>query len=61
MPFSNQPTEKMRTEDNPNRKSSDLEFFQSARQGLTKTINIAIAIIIILALLAMTGVFFEYW
>ncbi|CAL66521.1 hypothetical protein GFO_1548 [Christiangramia forsetii KT0803] len=51
----------MHTEDNTNRKSSDLEFFQSARQGLSKTINIAIAIIIVLALIAMTGVFFEYW
>lgn len=47
-------------QDKSNR-NSDLEFFRSARQSINKIIYIAIAVIIVLAVIAMTGVYYEYW
>tara|TARA_B100000929_G_scaffold249072_1_gene208268 strand:+ start:1172 stop:1330 length:159 start_codon:yes stop_codon:yes gene_type:complete len=42
-------------------KKSELKFFRAARIGINRTIYVAIAIIIILAGIAMTGVYYEYW
>ena len=42
-------------------KKSDLRFFRAASKGINRTIYVAIAIIIILAGIAMIGVFYEYW
>lgn len=42
-------------------KHSDLEYFRSVRQGNKKRFFIAIAVIIVLAVVAMTGVYYEYW
>jgi len=42
-------------------KKSDLRFFRAARKSINRTIYIAIAIIIVLAGIAMTGVYYEYW
>lgn len=50
----------MFTQDKSNR-NSDLEFFRTTRKGISKIIYIAIAIIIIVAVIAMTGVYYEYW
>ncbi|WP_229337765.1 hypothetical protein [Christiangramia sediminis] len=50
----------MFTQDKSNR-NSDLEFFRAARKNINKIIYIAIAIIIVLAVVAMTGVYYEYW
>lgn len=47
--------------ENKSKEKSDLEFFRTARQGVNKTISIAIAIIVIVAVIAMTGVYYEYW
>jgi len=46
---------------NKSKRKSDLKFFQTARQGINRTIYIAIAVIIIIAVVAMTGVYYEYW
>ncbi|WP_156888621.1 hypothetical protein [Christiangramia echinicola] len=40
---------------------SDIEFLRTARRVNNKIIYIAISIIIILAVFAMTGVYYEYW
>ena len=50
----------MLTQNNPKNKS-DLEILKSARQGNKKKIFVAIAVVIILTVVAMTGVYYEYW
>ena len=40
-------------------KKFELKFFRAARIGINRTIYVAIAII--LAGIAMTGVYYEYW
>lgn len=50
----------MRTRNNPERKS-EIEFLRAARQINNKVIYVAITIIIVVAVVAMTGVYYEYW
>jgi len=42
-------------------KNTDLAFFQAARKGLNRLVLVAITIIIILAGIAITGVYYNYW
>lgn len=46
---------------NSSTEKSEMEFYRSSRQGINKTIYVAIAIVIILAIIAMTGVYYEFW
>ncbi|SDR80469.1 hypothetical protein SAMN04488553_0732 [Gramella sp. MAR_2010_147] len=46
---------------NNSKRKSDLEFLRVARKGVNKAIYIAIALIVIVAVIAMTGVYYEYW
>ena len=50
----------MRTRNQLDRKS-DIEFLKTARQINNKVFYIAITIIILVAVVAMTGVYYEYW
>ncbi|MDX1762174.1 MAG: hypothetical protein R3218_08480 [Christiangramia sp.] len=50
----------MLTRNNPD-KQSDLEFLRSIRQDNRKKFFIAIAIVVLVAVVAMTGVYYEYW
>ncbi|QYA26498.1 hypothetical protein G3I01_13640 [Gramella sp. MT6] len=50
----------MRTRNHTDRKS-EIEFLRTARQVNNKVIYIAITIIILVAVVAMTGVYYEYW
>ncbi|GAA4323223.1 hypothetical protein GCM10023115_51790 [Pontixanthobacter gangjinensis] len=50
----------MLTRNNPD-KQTDLEFLKRIRQGNRKKFFIAFALIVLMAVIAMTGVYYEYW
>ncbi|MCM8570159.1 hypothetical protein NE848_12270 [Gramella jeungdoensis] len=42
-------------------KESPIEILQRFQKGKNKSIYIAIAVIILLTIIAMVGVYYEYW
>ena len=50
----------MQSRDKSERRS-DIEFLRTARKVNDKIFYIAISIIVVLAVVAMTGVYYEFW
>lgn len=50
----------MRTRNHSERKS-EIDFLKAAQKINNKMIFIAITVIVVVAMIAMTGVYYEYW
>ncbi|WP_166435169.1 hypothetical protein [Christiangramia sabulilitoris] len=50
----------MATKNQP-KKFSDMEFLQTSARENNKVIYIAIVLVLVFTLVAMTGVYYEYW